>query len=311
MAYVTRPGASAPTPDLPGVDHDWVRVDDITVHVASSGAQGTPVVLLHGFPEHWGEWRQVIGPLSPQHRVICPDLRGAGWTDAARSGYRRRRLTRDVLRLLDALGLERVHLVAHDWSALVAFGLAMEHPERVETLVAMSMPHPYARVTPAMLASAPNTAYQLPLAIPGLGARLLSRGRQPLARYLFGHFSTPGTWTEKDLAIFLAPLTDRDRAATAGPLYRGFIQRELLRVFSGAYRSTPLHPPTLVLVGEHDPVVRADVLARQTGPAGHLEVREVAGAAHFIVDEQPGQVLAQITDFLAAHSGPSTGGISA
>ena len=85
------------------------------MHVAEAG-EGDPVLLLHGFPQHWWAWRGVIPRLAENHRVIVPDLRGAGWTDVPRTGYDRDQLVADVVALLDALEVDRVHVVAHDWS---------------------------------------------------------------------------------------------------------------------------------------------------------------------------------------------------
>ncbi len=68
-------------------------------------------------PQHWWEWRGILpGGLAAHYRVICPDLRGAGWTDAPPTGYDREQLLADVVALLDALELDRVCLIAHDWA---------------------------------------------------------------------------------------------------------------------------------------------------------------------------------------------------
>ena len=299
MTTIT-PEGQVPLPELPGVEHHWLPVDDITMHVATAG-HGTPVVLLHGFPQHWWEWRDLIGPLAGDYRVVCPDLRGSGWTDAPRHGYRIQRFVDDALAVLDTLHLDRAHIVAHDVGAVVAFHLALRHPERVHSLVAMAIPHPYARFTRAMLRGIPYGAYQVPILLPGLGTSLLSRGRQPLARYIFEQFATPGTWSEDVLEPFLAPLRDSARASTVRQLYRHLIQPEVLHFFGGTYQDVPLLPPTLLLTGEDDALVRADILAEQHGPAEHLEVREIAGAKHYLVDEQPEQVLERIQTFLDEH----------
>ena len=99
--------------DLPG----------LRMHVVEAGA-GEPVLLLHGFPQSSREWAPVIMDLATDHRAIAPDLRGAGQTDAPAAGYDAPTVASDVIALLDALGLDRVALVAHDWSALVGFGMA-------------------------------------------------------------------------------------------------------------------------------------------------------------------------------------------
>lgn len=302
MTKITPEGrTTVPLPELTGVEHLWLPVGDITMHVATAGHGTTPVVLLHGFPQHWWEWRELIGPLAEHYRVICPDLRGAGWTEAPPDGFRIERFLDDVLAVLDALHVERAHLVTHDVGSLVAFHLSLRHPERVHSLVAMAIPHPYARFTRAMLRGLPYGAYQVPILVPGLGTSLLSRGHQPLARYIFEHFATPGTWSEDLLEPFLAPLRDPARASTVRKLYRHLIQPEAFHFFGGTYKDDPLLPPTLVLTGEYDLLVQADILAGQHGPAEHLEVREIAGAKHYLVDEQPRQVLDRVTAFLAEH----------
>jgi len=86
------------------------------MHLAEAGS-GIPV-LLHGFPQHWREWRKVIPRLAEQFLVICPDLRGAVWTGAPRRGHTRDQLLADVVALLDTLRLDSVHLLTHDYGAL-------------------------------------------------------------------------------------------------------------------------------------------------------------------------------------------------
>ena len=94
---------SADIPHVAGVDHEFVDAGGLRTHVATAG-EGPPVVLLHGWPQHWYEWRDVIPRLAPHARVICPDLRGFGWTEVPERGYEKDQLKRDVLALLDALG---------------------------------------------------------------------------------------------------------------------------------------------------------------------------------------------------------------
>ena len=108
------PGAR-PFPHVPGVRHRLVTVRGVRLHVAEAGT-GDPVVLLHGFPQHWYAWRHVIPLLAGQYRLICPDWRGFGWSEASPRGYDTASRAADVLALMDALGLRRVRLVGHDWA---------------------------------------------------------------------------------------------------------------------------------------------------------------------------------------------------
>lgn len=287
-------GTIATPPDLPeitGVEHRYVNLPGLRMHVAEAG-RGDPVLLLHGYPQHWWEWRAVIPRLAEHYRVIAPDLRGAGWTEAPPTGYDRDTLVADVLALLDALGLDTVRIVAHDWGALVAFGLCLTHPDRVRALVSLAVPHPFLRFDSRMLRTAHLAWYQFALTTPGLGTYLQQGGRQPLPRHLLRrHSARQDAMSHSDVDLFLRPLRDRAHARAASALYRGFIQPEAVRVIRGAYRNSRLTTPTLVLTGAQDAVVRANLLGGYEPYTDALEVREVAGAAHFIVDDQPETVL--------------------
>jgi pimeloyl-ACP methyl ester carboxylesterase len=125
------------------VEHRFVRATAIRMHVAEAGA-GDPVLPLHGWPQHRYCWRRVIPRLAADHRLLCADLRGFGWSDAPRSSYATQELADDVIALLDALELDRVRLVGHDWGAFVAFLAALRAPERFSELLALSMIQPWA-----------------------------------------------------------------------------------------------------------------------------------------------------------------------
>ncbi|MFH9683890.1 alpha/beta fold hydrolase [Streptomyces globisporus] len=123
------------TPSTPGFTGHRVSVDNGVTLKAAVGGSGTPVVLLHGFPQTHLMWRHVAADLAADHTVICPDLRGYGASDKpVESGpdvYSKRTMARDVVRLAAALGHDRFTLAGHDRGALVAFRAAMDHPGAV------------------------------------------------------------------------------------------------------------------------------------------------------------------------------------
>ena len=287
-------------PTLSGVEHAYVDLPGLRMHVAEAGA-GEPVLLLHGFPQHWWEWRGIIPRLAPHYRVICPDLRGAGWTDAPAEGYTSEQQRTDVLALLDCLGLDRVRLVAHDWSAIVGFQLAIHHPERIEQYVSLATPHPWIRFRPAMLRGAWRLWFQPVIATPGVGPRLLARGDQRLARYLLEQDGAGGALrSAEDREAFLAPLRQPERARAGSAIYRGLILPELRRIVTGAYRESRLDVPTLVLYGTADPALVPNVHGGYEANADDLAVEPIEGASHFLADQRPDPVADRILAFFGA-----------
>jgi pimeloyl-ACP methyl ester carboxylesterase len=137
-----------PFPPCAGVRHAFHDVaTGIRMHVAEAGpADGPPVVLLHGWPQHWWCWRGVIPPLAEAgFRVLAPDLRGSGWSDAPPGAYDKEQLASDVLALLDALGIEQATLVGHDWGGWTSQLIALRAPERVPRLVLCNIAPVWAR----------------------------------------------------------------------------------------------------------------------------------------------------------------------
>lgn len=129
-------------PTIPGFDQQRVPVADGVELNAAVGGSGSPVVLLHGFPQTHLMWRHVAADLAADHTVICPDLRGYGASDKpAEDGeaYSKRTMAADVVALAGALGHERFALAGHDRGALVAIRAGLDHPDRVTHLASLDV----------------------------------------------------------------------------------------------------------------------------------------------------------------------------
>ena len=126
------------TLSMPGFDHVRLPGAGGVELAAAIGGSGSPVVLLHGFPQTHLMWRHVAERLAGEHTVICPDLRGYGASDkppaTGEDVYAKRTMAADVVALAAALGHERFALVGHDRGALVAFRAGLDHPETVSHL---------------------------------------------------------------------------------------------------------------------------------------------------------------------------------
>ncbi|MFT5680402.1 MAG: pimeloyl-ACP methyl ester carboxylesterase [Myxococcota bacterium] len=128
------------TVSLPGRGDDGAP---LTMHYLAAGPPDAPVVvLLHGFPDFSYGWRGVIPLLSEDYRVLAPDLRGYGETDITEGGYEMDSLIGDVTAFIDATTDGPVHLIAHDWGALIGWNAVMADPSRYRTWTAVNIPHP-------------------------------------------------------------------------------------------------------------------------------------------------------------------------
>lgn len=272
--------------DLPG----------LRMHVVEAGT-GTPVVLVHGFPQSSREWASVLPLIEPHARAIAPDLRGAGRSEAPDSPYRLDTMCGDLVELLDALGIEQAVVVGHDIGALGALGLAMDRPERVSHLVVLSVPPMYVKRSPALLRSARHSWYQVALAMPGIGERLLGGGDQRLPRWLLSTSAVRGGASERDREAYIARLREPDRARAGSRTYRQLVVPEILRILRGGYRDRLPTMPTLVLYGADDPLVSRAVLDDVERFAPSIRVEELPGTGHWLVDEQPAEVARRILEF--------------
>jgi pimeloyl-ACP methyl ester carboxylesterase len=280
-------------PELPGVTHRFVELDGLRVHVAEAG-DGPPLLLLHGWPQHWWCWRHLIPPLAERYRVLAPDLRGFGWSDAPAGDYAKRTFVADLLALLDLEGLDRVKLVGHDWGGYTAFLLALAHPQRVERLLALDIAPPWrGPLRPRQLALPLLGSYQALLATPIVGQRVL-RGSPHFVRALIRAGSGPTMrWTEQELDIYAEVLRDPPRARASSACYRTFLTRELAGHV--AHKPSQLSVPSLLLMGSRSAIQ----LALDPAPQTNLRVQRIPGAGHFLPEEAPTELLALAEEWFA------------
>lgn len=297
-------------PDVPGVEHIWVNAGGLRTHVALAGPEdGRPVLLLHGWPQHWWLWRNVIPQLTAAgHRVIAPDLRGFGWTEPTERfrDYDKRAMARDVLALLDVLELDQVDLAGHDWGGWIGFLLAIIAPERVTRYLALNIPPPWLDPGPFNIGKTVKAAsklwYQVVMATPGV-SRIAQAGpaRGIFERQIIGSAADPAAFDAATVATYLDQFKDPRRAHASMYVYRSFLVRELPLIQLRRYVPGRLTTPTRLLFGLDDVAIDPSVLdADHTVFADDLTIERVADCGHFIVDERPDQVAAAMLEFFAA-----------
>jgi pimeloyl-ACP methyl ester carboxylesterase len=288
-------------PALDGVEHRYVELGSgVMIHVAEAGPpDGPAVMLVHGFPQNWWEWHNMIGPLAADgYRVLCPDLRGAGWSSAPPSRYTKNEMADDLAGVLDRMGVEKVKLVAHDWGGPVAFIMMLRNPEKVTGFLGLNTSAPWTRRDPGMIRHIWRFWYQIPMLLPVIGPRVISN---PDARYLrfLGSWVGGGfTLPDEDIQLYAECMRQPGHAEAGSRWYRSFQTGELLSWMRGEFDDARVDVPVRWLHGMDDPVITPALLRGYGDRASDFEVELVDGAGHWIVDQRPDLVLDRIRAFL-------------
>lgn len=293
----------------------------VRLHLAEAGdPDAPPMLLLHGFPEFWGAWQDLMPRLAAGgRRVVAPDQRGYNLSDkpAGVDAYGVRPLTADVVALVDALNAEagadrdpsrRCVLVAHDWGGAIGWNVAIRHPDKLSRFVILNAPHPWKfwkglRDDPAQQAA---SEYMNWLRRPGCEKPLAADGFKLLERFFLGMEGAP--W-----------FTPEVRAA----YHAAWGQPGALESMVNWYRASPLHPPlpqdapsgaaafeldpaqfvvrvpTLVLWGERDHALLPPLAEGLDRFVPDLRLHRLPDCSHWLAHERPDEIAGHILDFCA------------
>jgi pimeloyl-ACP methyl ester carboxylesterase len=285
-----------PLPRVEGVEHRDVTVRGLRLHVALAGpSDGPPVVLQHGWPQHWYAWRHLIGPLAKAgHRVIAPDFRGFGWSEhPPDEDFRKETLAEDLVALCAKLGHERIAFVGHDWGCWVGWLLCLGHPELVERalLISVRSPLPAKRIRAADVAGLARLWYQLVIASPGPRTAKVAFFGQVLDAIGDG-------WGPDARAAYLEPLRQPAQVRASTLLYRQFLEHELPLVIGGRYAGKRLTMPIRFLVGRDDPLYREGMEDEPAAHAADYAGEALASVGHCLPEEAPDLLRSRLLEFL-------------
>lgn len=291
----------------------------LRMHYSDTGDHqpNAPVaVLLHGWPQTSACWQHVTPLLTNTHRVIAPDLRGYGLSDKPTSGYSKKRMAADIIELLDALGIDRAHIVGHDRGARVAHRLALDAPERVNTLTVLDiMP------THAMFRSDTATAegfFHWLLHMQHDLPETLTAGREAeYLRYFFHRWTLRRERIDPMISDYVAAFTQPGAMRAGFEDYRA--THEDLRDDERDQQAGRLvSAPTLALWGDHGLAAGAPVLETWTSyvegasdDSTRLSGHALERCGHFIPEERPDELASQLAAFWNQHeitAAPRAGG---
>ena len=276
--------------------HETMRGDGISLHVARAG-EGTPIVLLHGFPENWRSWRHQMAALAEAgYSVFAPDLRGYNQSERPRdrSDYHLRHLVEDVAALVRTTG--RAHVAGHDWGGIIAWTFAGAHPELLDKLVILNAPHLQLYLKkilrpPQMFRS----WYVLLFQIPGLAERVLAAGKFAAIRHMFRRGpARKGAFSEAEIAMAVEAL------AQPGALTAGLNYYRALRLPGAEQMAVRARTDaeTLVLWGDRDPALGTNLLEGIERLAPRAHVVRFPDVSHWIQNEAPAEVNRVLLEFL-------------
>jgi epoxide hydrolase 4 len=268
-------------------------------------ADGKLVLLLHGFPDFWYGWRHQIAPLAQAgFHVVVPDQRGYNLSDKPNGvpAYQIGRLAKDVIGLLDALGVQEACIAGHDWGAAVAWETAMRYPERVKKLAILNVPHPdvMQRHLRGSWGQMRKSWYIFFFQIPWLPEAMLSgRGYGNLIQ-LLKRSGKAGTFDERDLPAYIQAWS-QPGALTAminwyRAVLRGGVTSTGLVEKKGARR---VKPPALILWGKRDVALSSEMVQPSLELCDQGRLVFFDQATHWVQLDEAGAVTHHLLEFFA------------
>ena len=276
--------------------HHITKVNGFLMHYVVAGS-GYPLVCLHGWPQTWYEWRKIIPALADRFTIIAPDLRGLGDSERPLTGYDKRTLASDVYQLLKTLGHEKIGLVGHDWGGTVAYYVADDHPELVERLLILESTPGLAREGEAVDLRGIRRLWHVFFqgGAPDV-AELLVRGQEELyiSRMCSIACYNPALFSREEMAEYVRAYSQPGALRAGFHYYRAALEEDIVN-FTNC--TAKLQMPVRAWGGDR---FMGDVTPLWKKVAEHVHGGTVERCGHFVAEERPDFVIAQIEDFFGS-----------
>jgi len=283
----------------------YITTNNINLHVMTDGPEnGTAVILLHGFPEFHHGWKNQIPALvNAGFRVIVPDQRGYNLSDKPKgiSAYDVDVLAKDIIGLLDHFGIQKAKLVGHDWGAMVAWTVAINHPERLEKLAILNVPHPDVMTDFVLNNSAQRKKswyvffFQIPLFVEWI---LSKNNFEYLARMLT-HSGRKNTFAESDVVEYKKAWSQKGALTGMLNWYRAAFRRGLRYVFNRKKSSARrIHVPTIMLWGRRDLALGSEMAQPSIELCDQGELTFYEKSTHWVQHDASAEVNQKLIGFM-------------
>jgi len=278
--------------------HEYITTNRVKLHYVTQG-EGPLMLMLHGFPEFWYSWRHQIREFANEYKVVAVDLRGYNDSDKPEdpSTYVIDEFVKDVKGIIHGLGYDSCILVGHDWGGAIAWTFAYEHPEMLEKLIVLNLPHPAkfaaGLLTPQQLL---RSWYIFFFQLPWLPELLLQSSDYQFIETAFTRMAVnKNAFTQADLEAY------KDAAAKRGAL------TAMLNYYRNAFSTTLLKRdwsvlliPTLMIWGEQDTALGKELTYGTEVYVKNLQIKYIPQASHWVQQDQPELVNQYIHSFLNA-----------
>lgn len=280
------------------VQHEWRTVNGVRLHCAVAGA-GPLLVLLHGFPEFWYSWRYQIPVLAEHFTVVAPDMRGYNESDKPGrvKDYSVSELVQDVVELIRSFGVDRAIVAGHDWGAIVAWQTAIMHPEIVEKLIILNVPHPRIFVQHLLTNQRQRmrSLYVAFFQLPWLPEAVIKAGGfQFVERTFRGMAVHKERFSDDDLRQYLDALMKPHALTSAINYYRAAARYPS----TSSMQNAIIHVPTLVIWGEQDMALGKELNDGLERYVSTLELLFIEDASHWVQQDRPDLVNNYLLTFL-------------
>jgi len=274
--------------------HHTAQVNGTRLHYVTAG-EGPAVMLLHGWPQTWYEWRHVIDLLADEYQVVAPDLRGFGYSGKPATGYDAATMAADLAALADHLDLRDVTVLGHDWGAVFGYVYAAKTPSQVRALGIVEMALPGVGIMEQAMAPQPQGNFLWHMgfqSVPDLPELLIAGKEKPFLRWFFEHFAyDPSVITAADLEVYVDAITQVGALRAGLAVYQDFFTTADQ---VAALAKTPLEIPVRAYGGEA--CLGGATLASVQAVAPAAEGGVIERCGHWAAEERPDVVASIVRD---------------
>jgi pimeloyl-ACP methyl ester carboxylesterase len=278
---------------LPGFTNQYQDIDGIKLHYVQAG-EGSPLILLAGWPQTWWSFHKIMPILAKHHKVIAIDYRGMGSSGKPGEGYSKKNMAGDIVSLINKLGLDKVSIAGHDIGANIAISFAGHFPEQIDKLIVLDTPHPE------------EDLYKLPMMPIGMPVHpwwvAFNQVKELPELLLEGRYHILQNWIFDKMLVDKKSINDFDRKVYA----KAYESKDAILSSNGWYQAFPediqdikqmkmIAAPSL---GIGSSTGLEMLKASLPNYIKNLEFKEIKDSGHFIQEERPDEVASSILEFL-------------